>query len=152
MSSHHCWWTMQGQGDSQSYNLTKRELWSLSGADKVNSDQCANGFHKVMKPCLCSSNNILKHRGIWIAYLFGVLKQRKLFAIMEIQFSNIFECQKSRFTRQYIEDYDMNSLFMFKKGSYWLHSCHFIHFKCFQMAEIRFSLPRLPVNSQANYI
>ncbi len=62
-----------------------QELCSLSGADTVNSDQCANGFHKlVMKPCHCSSNNLLKYRRVWCAYLFGILKQRKLFTIMEI--------------------------------------------------------------------
>jgi hypothetical protein len=66
--------------------LTKNEeLCSLSGADTVNSDQRANGIHQLeMKPCHCSSNNVLKYRGIQYAYFYGVLKQRQLIAIVEI--------------------------------------------------------------------
>jgi hypothetical protein len=46
---------------------------------------------------------LLKYRGIRYVYFFGVLKPRKLFAIMEVYFSNIFECQKSSFSRPYFQ-------------------------------------------------
>ncbi len=49
MLSHHCWWTMQSQDDSQSYDFTKNEeLCIIHGVDSVDSDQCPNGLHKFV--------------------------------------------------------------------------------------------------------
>jgi hypothetical protein len=42
-----------------------------------------------MQPCHCSSNNFSKYRGIQYADLFGVLKPRFFFEIMEMLSSNV---------------------------------------------------------------
>ncbi len=103
MSSHHCWWTMQIQRDSGCVDLKKMKscvtcLWLTQSFWTNVQMACLNlKWKSVIFPAATSE---IQRNSICI--FFGCFKTKKIVCILVISvMSNIFECQKSWYSRPY---------------------------------------------------